>query len=106
MLLPLRHPRHSLNPLGHGPTHVPPQRRTTTQRIAVQHRILHPRDIVIHSPEIGRYRFIDSDIESNPAVYNLSLGAGRIDRFGYFRVCDYIVCAVFADEGALDADDA
>lgn len=106
MLLPLRHLRHSLNPLGHGPTHLPSQRRTTTQRTAVQHRIFHPWDSVIHSPQTRRNSVADSNIDSNPAVYDFPLGARRIDRFDYFRMCDYIVCAVFADEGALDADDA
>lgn len=106
MLLPLRHPRHSLHPLGHGPTHLPPQRRTTTQRLIVQHRLLHPRNPIIHSPETGRYRFAHQNIEPHLAVYDIPLGDGRIDRFDYFRMRDYSLCAVFADEGALDADDA
>jgi hypothetical protein len=105
MLLPLRHPSHSLNPLGHGSTHLPTERRTTTQRITLQRRILHTWNSVIHSPETGCYRFVDSNIESDSTVYDLSLGASRIDRFDYFRLCDYTLCAVFADESGLDADD-
>lgn len=103
MLLPLRHFSHDLHPLGHGPTHLPAQRRTKRQRIAIQHRILHSGHSVVHSPETGRYRSIGSHIESNTAVYRFPLDTCRIDRSDYFRMCDYFVCAMFADESALDA---